>query len=108
MEIRAGCLEEMDLGLSMGTGGGRRPLGKGGLRVGAGWCSLHTPRPLATCPPVLSSAGAEAVLGRLGQWGRRACLSLHSSAESLCQAHESSPETHPTSLVREPTVREAG
>lgn len=48
------------------------------------------------------------MLGRLGQWGRRECLSLHSSAESLCQAHESSLETHPTSLVREPTVHKAG
>ena len=91
-------LEGVDLGLSVGTRGGWRPLGKVRLGVRAGWCSLHTPRPPGHLPQVRSSSGTEAAAGRLWQLGGQACLSLHSSAESWCQAHRSSPETHPTSL----------
>lgn len=69
---------------------------------GPAMLSAHTQ---ACWPPALvrSPAGMEAMSGRLGQWGRRMCLSLQ-SAESRCQAHGSSPETHPGSLDSEPTV----
>lgn len=102
VEGRAGCLEEVDLELSVGTRGGQGTPGK--VRLGD---VLHTPRHPGHVPQVRSSAGTEVMSGRLGQWGRRACLSLHLSAESWCQAHRSSPDTHPTSLDHGPTVCQA-
>lgn len=75
-----------------------RPLGKARPRVGAGWCSLHT-RPGILAPALRSAHQQERKPCRAG-WGswRRACLSPHSSAESRCPAHGSSPN-HPCPTV---------
>ena len=103
-----------------------RLLGGGGLRAQcgnwrwteapgqgwAGWCSLHTPRPLATStsptPPTLSAHRQERKRCWAGWGSGEGGRAYHSAHQLSHPAHESSLETHPTSLAFEPTVREAG
>lgn len=101
-EGRAGCLEEGDLELSVGTKSGQGTLGK--VRLG----SLHTPRHPGHVPRVRTAQQQERKPCRAG-WGSGAGGHVHRSACQL--SHSARPTvmvTGPTSLDREPTSARHG